>query len=123
MLYNIKSVNDWSLRLFYLQIDSAYEVSVGGEGGQFVYQGSTDSKGNDDGRQRIRRKGTQYCFLTPIQYIKIINWWMLTQFVMTTFSLEIILCAVLQLMPVTKLHDNLFHLLHINPGVILMIYH
>lgn len=42
---------------------------------------------------------------------------------MTTFSLEIILCAVLQLMPVTKLHDNLFHLLHINPGVILMIYH
>lgn len=59
MLYNIKSVNDWSLRLFFLQIDSAYEVSVGGEGGQFVYQGSTDSEGNDDGRQRIRRKGTQ----------------------------------------------------------------
>lgn len=57
MLY-IKSVNDWFLRLF-LQIDSAYEVSVGGEGGQFVYQGSTNSKGNDDGRQRIRRKGTQ----------------------------------------------------------------
>lgn len=98
-------------------------MSVGGEGGQFVYQGSTNSKGNDDGRQRIRRKGTQYCCLTPIQYIKIINWWILTQFVMTTFSLEIILCAVLQLMPVTKLHDNLFHLLHINPGVILMIYH